>query len=1032
MTRFLGWDRPAAARCVLALLFFVSAPTGFANAAAPAGDVRIHYHRDGGDYAGWQLYTWYGALNPSPQWNPAQPNTGTDGFGVYYDVAINTADTGLNFILHDASGNNKNCPNDMFFPFPAGIPNGAEIWQLQDDCTIYTSVPAFKVGDVNKAKAHWLVPGTIAWPGADPTNTYRLYYAADGGITSDASGVSGGASIPLSVVSSGLSAALKEKYPFIASATALKLRPQDLPSVPGILKGQVVVGNFDGSGNLVDATALQIPGVLDSLCTYSGKLGAVIGQRSDDSDRGPASGLQFRLWAPTAKSVKLYLYDSPTSPASRVLPMSWNSRTCVWAADGDSSWANRKYYKYEVKVFVRLTGKVETNLVTDPYSLGLSVDSQRSLVTDLRTPETMPPGWEDGRSAKQASAPPGPLSIYELHIRDFSISDTSVPQPDRGKYLAFADRQSRGMKHLRELASAGLTYVHVLPSFDIATVPEDPSQQVTPVVPNAPPDSDAQQAAIAPVRDVDGFNWGYDPWHYTVPEGSYASDANGVARIREYRAMVKGLHEAGLKVVMDVVYNHTTASGQGARSVLDRIVPGYYHRLNEVGNVLTDSCCSDTAAEHAMFEKLMIDSTETWTREYQVDGYRFDLMSFHPRSTMLRLRANLRRFDPDVYIYGEGWNFGAVGNNARFVQASQLNLAGTGIGTFSDRLRDAVRGGGPFDGGENFVRNQGFINGLWYDNNDVAGLQTPGQKDWLLHLRDLIMVGLAGNLKDYPLVDKDGNPKVGSQIDYFGQPAGYTGSPRENIVYASAHDNQTLFDISQYKLPVGTSLADRVRAQTLGLGIIALAQGVSFFHAGDDLLRSKSFDNNSYNSGDWSNLIDFTYQSNNFGVGLPPSWGGNQDNWPVMKPFLGNPDLKPGFQEIDQARRNFLDLLEIRTSSPLFNLPTAEEVIERVRFYNTGPTDNPTLIVMAISRVSGRGDDSRNGLIVFCNADKVPVVYTPKTEKHADYMSARARLHPVQRTGADPVVKGSTFDPATGKFNIPARTTAVFVVGDSG
>src|SRR3989454_7906978 len=253
MTRFLGWDRPAAARCVLALLFLVSAPTGFANAAAPAGDVRIHYHRDGGDYAGWQLYTWYGALNPSPQWNPAQPNTGTDGFGVYYDVAINTADTGLNFILHDASGNNKNCPNDMFFPFPAGIPNGAEIWQLQDDCTIYTSVPAFKVGDVNKAKAHWLVPGTIAWPGADPTNTYRLYYAADGGITSDASGVSGGASIPLSVVSSGLSAALKEKYPFIASAPALKLRPPGLPSGPRIPEGQSRGGEFDCTGDLVDA-----------------------------------------------------------------------------------------------------------------------------------------------------------------------------------------------------------------------------------------------------------------------------------------------------------------------------------------------------------------------------------------------------------------------------------------------------------------------------------------------------------------------------------------------------------------------------------------------------------------------------------------------------------------------------------------------------------------------------------------------------------------------------------------------------------
>ncbi|HEY4885510.1 MAG TPA: pullulanase-type alpha-1,6-glucosidase [Myxococcales bacterium] len=1035
MTRF-RWDRPAA-RYVLALLFSVTAPTGFANAAAPAGDVRIHYHRDAGDYDGWQLYTWDGAVNRSPQWNPAWPPNGTDGFGVYYDVAVDTTYTGLNFILHDASGNNKNCPSDMFFPFPQGIANGAEIWQLQDDCTIYTSVPAFKVGNVNQAKAHWLVPDTIAWPQANPANNYRLYYAADGGITSDQSGVSGGASIPLFVVPGGLSKALKQKYPFIASATALTLRTRDLPAVPQILKGQVVVASFDGSGNLVDATALQIPGVLDSLCTYSGKLGAVIEQRpaSDDGDRGAPGGLQFRLWAPTARSVNLYLYDSPSSSRPSIVPMSWSSRTCVWTADGDSNWANRKYYKYEVKVFVRLTGKVETNLVTDPYSLGLSVDSQRSLVTDLRSPETMPLGWGDGSRAKGESARQGggPLSVYELHIRDFSISDTSVPQPDRGKFLAFGDRRSRGMTHLGELAKAGLTYVHLLPSFDIATVPEDPRQQVTPVIPNAPADSDAQQAAIAPVRDSDGFNWGYDPWHYTVPEGSYASDANGVARIREYRAMVKGLHDAGLKVIMDVVYNHTTASGQDAKSVLDRIVPGYYHRLNAVGNVLTDSCCSDTAAEHAMFEKLMIDSTETWTREYQVDGYRFDLMSFHPKSTMLKLRANLQRFDPDVYIYGEGWNFGAVGNNARFVQASQLNLAGTSIGTFSDRLRDAVRGGGPFDGGDSFVRNQGFINGLWYDNNDVAGPQTTAQKDTLLHLRDLIMVGLAGNLKDYPLVDKDGSLKLGSQIDYFGQPAGYTGSPRENIVYASAHDNQTLFDISQYKLPVGTSRADRVRAQTLGLSIIALAQGVSFLHAGDDLLRSKSFDNNSYNSGDWFNRIDFTYQSDNWGVGLPPAWSNDStNNWPVMAPFLRNANLKPGFTEIDQARRNFLDLLEIRTSSPLFNLATAADVIGRVRFYNTGPTQNPALIVMAISGGAGHGDDAGNGLIVFFNANKRPVAYIPQTGGHADYASALVRLHPVQRTGADDVVKGSTFDPATGTFNIPARTTAAFVVGNPG
>jgi pullulanase len=1017
-------------------LLFVVAIAGIASAwVAPVAaqvapsTARIHYHRPAADYAGWQLYTWYGALNPSPQWNPAQPPSGSDAFGVYYDVALITADSGLNFILHDASGNNKNCPNDMFAPFPANVAaQGLEIWQLQNDCTIYTTIPVIKVGDVGRARAQWLTPSTLAWPGADPVDTYRLYYAADGGIDTTQTDVTGGTWIPLSVQAGGLDPGLQAKFPNLTGATALALRPSDLGQVAGILKGQIVIARWHGT-SLVDATALQIPGVLDTLYTYRGRLGAVIlrGNHDDGEGDGPAQGLTFRAWAPTAKNVNLYVYDSPTATSANVLPMKWNGAIGVWSVSGDPSWINRKYYKYEVNVFVRTTGKVETNLVTDPYSLGLSVNSERSLVVDLKSRETMPAGWSDNSGPAHASSGDGGArSIYELHVRDFSVGDTSVPAADRGKFLAFTHEHANGMTHLRELARAGLTYVHLLPAFDFATVPEDPHDQLVPVIPNAAPDSDAQQAAIASVRDRDGFNWGYDPWHYTTPEGSYASDANGLARIREFRAMVGALHDAGLKVVMDVVYNHTTASGQNPKSVLDRIVPGYYHRLDDSGAVLSDSCCADTAAEHAMFEKLMIDSTEVWVRDYGVDAFRFDLMSFHPKDTMLRLRANLQRFTSDIYIYGEGWNFGAVANNARFVQASQLNLAGTGLGTFSDRLRDAVRGGGPFDGGTGLVRNQGFPNGLWYDNNALADPKNAGQRDWLAHLKDLIMLGMAGNLADFMLVDKDGNLKKGSQIDYFGQPAAYTGSPSENIVYASAHDNQTLFDNSQYKLPVGTSLSDRVRAQTLGLSIIALSQGVSFFHAGDDLLRSKSFDSNSYDSGDWFNRLDFTYLSNNWGVGLPPAWGGNSGNWAVMAPYLRDPTLKPAFSEIDQARRNFLDLLEIRSGTPLLNLGSAAEVFRRVKFYNTGPAQNPALIVMALSGENGAG------LLVLINADKLPASFTPLTNGAADYSGVRARLHEVQQRGSDPIVKSSSFDSGSGTFVVPARTTAVFVIGGTG
>ena len=199
------------------------------------------------------------------------------------------------------------------------------------------------------------------------------------------------------------------------------------------------------------------------------------------------------------------------------------------------------------------------------------------------------------------------------------------------------------MRHLEALADAGLTHVHLLPVFDIATVDEDRSTHLAPPCDLAsfPRDSAEQQACIAQVRAQDGFNWGYDPWHYTAPEGSYATNPQGAARTTEFRSMVKSLNDAGLRVVMDVVYNHTNAAGQAEKSVLDRIVPGYYHRLLEDGTLATSTCCANTATEHAMMEKLMVDSIVTWARDYKVDGFRFDLMGHHSKANLLAVRAAL-------------------------------------------------------------------------------------------------------------------------------------------------------------------------------------------------------------------------------------------------------------------------------------------------------------------------------------------------------------------------------------------------------
>ena len=375
-----------------------------------------------------------------------------------------------------------------------------------------------------------------------------------------------------------------------------------------------------------------------------------------------------------------------------------------------------------------------------------------------------------------------------------------------------------------------------------------------------------------------------------------------------------------------------------------------------------------------------------------------------------------------IYLYGEGWNFGEVADNARFEQATQLNMAGTGIGTFSDRLRDAVRGGGPFDDGQSLIDNQGYINGLWYDSN--GGLSDAAALGELLLSADQIRVGLAGNLADYEFVDRTGNVVRGDQVDYNGSAAGYTADPQENIVYIAAHDNQTLFDIGQYHHPLGTSMADRVRAQNVGNAVVALAQGVSFFHAGQDLLRSKSLDRDSFNSGDWFNRLDFTYQSNNWGVGLPVAEK-NQSNWPIQGPLLTNPDLAPEQADIELNAAVTREWLEVRESTPLFHLEAAADVQDRLSFLNTGATQIPGLIAMQIA-------DPHDGAVdLDVELDAVVALFNPTDEAidfTVDSLSGDdLELHPVLAESVDSVVATSSFDDATGTFSVPARTAAVFV-----
>ncbi|TQJ49608.1 pullulanase-type alpha-1,6-glucosidase [Phycicoccus sp. SLBN-51] len=884
--------------------------------------------------------------------------------------------------------------------------------------------------DLKKAKAFWVEPGLLAWPangvpaGANPALLHwRLHWSPDGGLAVDAEAVTGGSVADLAYDPAGLPGSVTSAHPELKGYLALRLSDKTARKAGDILRGQVAVAMYDNNGALLDATGVQTAYVLDSL--YAAKAATRAYGATFDGGQ-PA----YRVWAPTAAKVAVLTWPAGSAADA---PVSQATRTPMERA-GDGSWSatageRNGRYLYEVTVFAPTTGQVETNLVTDPYSTALTLNSTRSVAVDLRDKAFQPQLWRTTASPKLAQDVDS--TIYELHVRDFSVGDKTVSAENRGSYLAFAENGD-GTKHLKALAEAGLNTVHLLPTFDIASIEEDPAKQAKPDCDLAsyPADSEEQQACVDKVREKDAFNWGYDPWHFMAPEGSYTStpaEADGGERVAEFRTMVGGLHRDGLRVVLDQVFNHTAASGQDAKSVLDKIVPGYYHRLNAAGAVETSTCCQNVATEHAMAQKLMVDAVVLWARDYKVDGFRFDLMGHHSRDNMLAVRHALDALTltkdgvdgKSIYLYGEGWNFGEVANNARFTQATQGQLGGTGIGSFSDRLRDAVRGGGPFD---DDPRKQGFGSGEATAPNGAP--INDGAAASLKHDTDLVELGLAGNLRSFAFrSNESGDVQRGDQLKYGDAPAGYADQPDEVISYVDAHDNETLFDSLTYKLPQATTMADRVRMNTVSLATTALSQTPSFWHAGADLLRSKSLDRNSYDSGDWFNTLDWTGKDNGFGHGLPLK-GDNGGKWSYMKPLLGNPALKPSASDVQGASAQAQDLLRLRFSSPLFRLGTADAINAKVSFPASGTADaHQGVIAMRVDDTKGTdADPALKGLVVVFNASAEPV-----NQKVPGLAGAALALSPVQANGSDPVVKTSGWDAASGSATVPARTVAVFV-----
>lgn len=518
---------------------------------------------------------------------------------------------------------------------------------------------------------------------------------------------------------------------------------------------------------------------------------------------------KFRLWAPTAEKVYLCLIKGGEKKEIEMK----KSEGGTWVAEVEENLKNTLYtYK------ILRNGKfVET---VDPYAKSLTANGTHGVIIDLK--ETDPPEWS--KDEKPPFDHPVDAIIYEVHVRDFSSHKDSGIK-NKCKYLAFTEKGTnyRGVKtgvdHLVEL---GITHVHLLPIQDFASVDELKG----------------------------GYNWGYDPYHYFVPEGSYAKDPeNPISRIREVKEMIFSLHKAGIRVVMDVVYNHTYTT---LNSIFDKVEPGYFYRHKPDGSYSNGSGCgNEIASERPMVKKLIIDSLKYWVKEYHVDGFRFDLMGLHDIDTMKEIEKVLHSIDPSLLLYGEPWTAGpsVLPLEKQFLKGAQK---GTRIAVFNDNFRNAIKG---------------------LPDDDSKGFATGMQ-----NLEKEIMKGVVGS------------------IEYSDEIKDFTLNPEETINYISCHDNLTLWDKISKSNKDATE-EERMRMDKLATMIILTSQGIPFIHAGEEFLRTKKGNHNSFNAGDEINQLE----------------------WPK----------KLIYNEIFEYYKG---LIKLRKEHPSFRMRTAEEIKSNLRF----------------------------------------------------------------------------------------------------
>jgi pullulanase len=495
----------------------------------------------------------------------------------------------------------------------------------------------------------------------------------------------------------------------------------------------------------------------------------------------------FKVWAPTATAVKLRLYATGEGDtAIRVVDLEGVGQG-VWRAVVAGNLVDR-YYTFQPFIDGKWQGECP-----DIYARAVGVNGQRGMIVDMG--ETNPPGWAQDK--RPPLAHPTDIILYELHIRDLSM-DTASGILHKGKFLGLTETGTRspqgevtGLDHIREL---GVTHIHLLPSFDFGYLDEK--------------QPDAR------------YNWGYAPVNYDVPEGSYSTDPyDGRVRIREFKQMVKTLHDKGLRVVLDVVYNHTA---DVADSRFTQFYPGYFYRLNPDGSYSNATGCqNETASEKAMMRKFMVESVAYWANEYHLDGFRFDLMGVHDLATMNAIADTLHKIDPTLFMYGEGWDAGhsPLPAEKRALKKNMREIPG--VAAFSDDIRDAIKGG-------------------------MADLHAGGFVSGETKLAESIKFGIVAATR-HPQIDY-------AQVNDSKAP--WALEPSQAITYASCHDDNCLWDRLQLSNPAASE-ADLIRMDKLAAAIVLTSQGVPFIYAGEEMLRTKKGVANSYDSPDSINAIDW-------------------------------------------------------------------------------------------------------------------------------------------------------------------------------